>query len=74
MVDYYDPLVPEFQEGKKIIKSISFKPKTIRKYDCVIVTTAHSSVDYKFVLKNAKLIFDTRNVYKDVDSKKITRL
>ncbi len=74
LVDYYDPLVPEFQEGKKRIKSISFKPKIIRKYDCVVVTTAHSSVDYQFVLKNAKLIFDTRNIYKGVESKKIKRL
>ncbi len=73
-VDYYDPLIPEFQEGGKKIKSISLEPEIIRKYDCVVVTTAHSDVDYKLVLKNAKSIFDTRNVYKGVKSDKITRL
>lgn len=74
IVDYYDPLIPEFRESGKRIKSISLKPEVIRKYDCVVVTTGHSDVDYKLVLKYAWSIFDTRNVYKGVNSDKITRL
>ena len=30
--------------------------------DIVVITTAHSTVDYAFVQKHAKAIFDTKNV------------
>ncbi|MCK4575853.1 nucleotide sugar dehydrogenase [candidate division WOR-3 bacterium] len=73
-IDYYDPFIQEFNEGGKRIKSISLKPEIVRRYDCVVITTPHSDVDYKLILKSAKLIFDTRNVYKGIKSDKITRL
>jgi UDP-N-acetyl-D-glucosamine dehydrogenase len=73
-VDYYDPMISNFEEGGEKIKSIKLKPEKIRKYDCIVVTTAHENIDYDFVLKNAQLIFDARNVYKGVKSNKITRL
>ncbi len=73
-VDYYDPLVPSFLDGRKRKKSINLSPETVRKYDCVVITTAHHAVNYKLILKNAKAVLDTRNVYKDVSSEKIVRL
>jgi UDP-N-acetyl-D-glucosamine dehydrogenase len=73
-VDYYDPLIPSFLDGKRSIKSIKLKPAIIRVYDCVVVTTAHSDVDYGLLLENARAILDTRNVYRGFDSHKITRL
>jgi UDP-N-acetyl-D-glucosamine dehydrogenase len=74
MVDYYDPLITSFLVGKKSIKSIELKPEVVRKYDCVVITTAHSDVDYDLILKNAHAILDTRNVYRGVDSDTIVRL
>jgi UDP-N-acetyl-D-glucosamine dehydrogenase len=74
VVEYYDPFVQEFHEGKKKIKSISLNPEKIRKYDCVVITTAHSGVDYDMILQYARRVFDTRNVYKIVESDKIIRL
>ncbi len=35
--------------------------------DLVIVTTAHTNVDYNFVQKPAKAIFDTKNAMKHVE-------
>ncbi len=35
-------------------------------YDLVIVTAAHSNVDYELVQRNAKAVFDTKNVMKFV--------
>ena len=32
----------------------------------VVVTAAHSNVDYDFVQKHSKAIFDTKNVMKNV--------
>jgi UDP-N-acetyl-D-glucosamine dehydrogenase len=35
-------------------------------FDCVVIVTHHSAIDYNFVVKNAELIVDTRNATKDV--------
>ena len=32
----------------------------------VLVTTAHTNVDYAFVQKHAKAIFDTKNAMKNI--------
>ena len=34
--------------------------------DLVIITTAHSNVDYDFIQQNSKFIFDTKNATKNV--------
>ena len=67
-VEYYDPWVPEFknmygQSGKSIE---NLTPETVTEYDLVIVTAAHHNVDYEMVQKNAKAIFDTKNVMKEI--------
>ncbi|MFA5362321.1 MAG: nucleotide sugar dehydrogenase [Candidatus Omnitrophota bacterium] len=62
-VSYYDPLIPYLRLGGIRLESAGITPEGLGRYDCVIIATAHSVIDYKFLLKNAKLIFDTRNVY-----------
>jgi len=47
--------------------------KGIKEKDIIIIATDHSVVDYEMVTKNAKAIFDTRNVIK-LNSEKIDRL
>jgi len=37
--------------------------------DLVIITTAHTNVDYEFVQANSKFIFDTKNAMKDVKNR-----
>ncbi len=70
-VDYYDPWVPEFknmyEESGKSISELT--PDVISKYDLIMVTAAHSNVDYAMVQKNAKAIFDTKNVMKHIESR-----
>jgi UDP-N-acetyl-D-mannosaminuronate dehydrogenase len=38
----------------------------VSRFDCVVIVTHHSRVDYKFLVKEAALIVDTRNATKDV--------
>ena len=45
------------------MKSVKIGPKKISSYDAIIIVTNHSNFDYEMILKNAKLIIDTRNVY-----------
>lgn len=66
-VDFYDPYIEEYktngiyQQGLKEIDE-----KIISSFDLVMITTAHTNVDYYMVERNAKKIFDTKNVMKDI--------
>ncbi len=67
-VMYYDPWVPEFkniygQKGKSIAE---LTPEIVASYDCVMVTCAHTNIDYEMVQKYAKVVFDTKNAMKDI--------
>ena len=42
--------------------------------DCVVIVTDHKKFDYPALVKNARLIVDTRNALKGIDSEKIVRL
>lgn len=69
-VDYYDPWVPQYREGGKTMTGISeISPSIIASYDLVMVTCAHSKVDYGMVQANAKAVFDTKNAMKHVESR-----
>ena len=69
-VEYYDPWIPEYKRHGNIYKSIKeISPEVIGEYDLVMVTCAHSNVDYDMVQKNAKAIFDTKNVMKNIQNR-----
>jgi UDP-N-acetyl-D-glucosamine dehydrogenase len=70
-VNYYDPHVPFITVDKRQIKSLKKINKSIlKKYDCVVIITDHSKINYKLVAKEAKLILDTRNALRNIKSKK----
>jgi UDP-N-acetyl-D-glucosamine dehydrogenase len=73
-VSYFDPIIPYLKLDRINMKSIEFKKDTIDEFDCVVIATDHSNVDYDFLLRNARLIFDTRNVYKNISDKKVILL
>ena len=69
-VDYYDPWVAEYRRNGTTVKGLSeITPENVARYDLVMITTAHSNVDYEMVQKNAKIIFDTKNVTKNLKNK-----
>ena len=66
-VVYYDPYIPEYREGGKTEKGLeSLDAQTLEAADLVMVTTAHTTLDYDFVAQHAQLVFDTKNVMKNV--------
>ncbi|MCU0666154.1 MAG: nucleotide sugar dehydrogenase [Candidatus Omnitrophica bacterium] len=73
-VSYYDPLIPYLKVNNIDLKSIELTKSNLSSFDCVIIGTDHSNVDYKFLLENSRFIFDARNVYKGVKSDKVERL
>jgi len=71
IVDYSDPYVPIFPKTRKHhfdLSSIVLTPDSLASYDCVILATNHDAYDYDLIRNHAKLIIDTRGVYKNIDS------
>ena len=67
-VEYYDPWVPKFKNmyGQSAESLKELTPESVQRYDLVMITAAHHNVDYEMVQKNAKMVFDTKNVMKDI--------
>lgn len=74
-VSYYDPFVPEYREGGKAEKGIpALTAQALAEADLVMVTTAHTTVDYDFVAQHADLVFDTKNAMKNVQKRENIRV
>ncbi len=62
IISYYDTHIFEFKYKNIEMKSlVNLTAGLISSYDLVVITTAHSDVDYQLVLENSKLLFDTKN-------------
>ena len=74
VISYYDSYISEFtNNGKEYTSLKELTAEELEEKDIIIITTAHTKVDYKMVAKNAKAIFDTRDVVK-VTNDKIVKL
>ena len=69
-VVYFDPYVPEFREHGQVHKGEpALTPGLLADMDLVVITTAHTNIDYGFVQKHARMIFDTKNVMKNIENR-----
>jgi UDP-N-acetyl-D-glucosamine dehydrogenase len=57
-VAYHDPHVPAVDEHGIDLSSVAFEPGA---YDCVVIVTDHSALDYEQLVDEAKLVVDLRN-------------
>jgi UDP-N-acetyl-D-glucosamine dehydrogenase len=57
-VSYHDPHVPKIREQSVELSSVTYEPKA---YDCVVIVTDHSSLDYEALVDEAPLVVDLRN-------------
>ncbi len=57
-VDYHDPHVPSFTENGVTMSSSELDPSA---YDCVVIVTNHSGIDYEQLVEDAVLVVDLRN-------------
>ena len=69
-VVYYDPWVRQYKYKGRVQKSEpALSQDLVESADLVMVTAAHTNVDYAFVQKHAKAIFDTKNVMKNLENR-----
>jgi UDP-N-acetyl-D-glucosamine dehydrogenase len=74
VVSYNDPFFPTVGKGRKYDLQMKNTPlDNLGQYDCVLIVTDHSDYDYKGIVRDAKLVVDTRNATKGIDSPKIVR-
>ena len=73
-VSYTDPLIPFLKLKGLDLESVEPTNKKLKEFDCVLIATDHSGIDYTGLLENARFIFDTRNVFKGKHKEKVERL
>jgi UDP-N-acetyl-D-glucosamine dehydrogenase len=73
-IDYSDPYVPSLEFAGAKLKSVAPTPTNLKRYDCVVIATAHKSFPYGTIARSARAIVDTRNALAGRPSAKITRL
>lgn len=67
-VTFYDPWIASYKfKGEVHYGEKELSKKLLKNADIVVITTAHTNVDYDFVQQNAKVVFDTKNAMKKVN-------
>lgn len=64
VIKYHDPHVRQFRIDRKVVNSVKLTKTELKKYDALIILANHSVYDYDFIIKNSKLVIDTRNAIK----------
>lgn len=66
-VEFFDPYISSFKENGVVMEGIpTIDADIIAQYDLVMITCGHTNVDYDMIQKNAKAIFDTKNVMQGI--------
>lgn len=73
-VSYNDPYIPFIGKGRKYDLQMKSTPlENLETYDCILVVTDHSSYDYRQIARTARLVVDTRNATKGIESANVVR-
>jgi UDP-N-acetyl-D-glucosamine dehydrogenase len=75
-VSYHDPYIPHLKHDDWELDSVPDLMAAVQEADCVAIVTNHKVYDYPVILKEAKLIVDTRNALGNLgcDNPKVVRL
>src|SRR5487761_92842 len=69
-VDYHDPYFPRLHKMRHYdfqdMSSVELSVQALSGYAAVLIATDHSSYDYPFIVRHAKLVLDSRNATRDV--------
>jgi UDP-N-acetyl-D-glucosamine dehydrogenase len=65
-VDFHDPFVPVIPVTREHAAlagrpSVPLTPEGVASYDAVLIATDHDEIDYRLIVRHARLVIDTRN-------------
>lgn len=64
-VSFYDPFIKKYRDKGQWYEGIEkITGEIVKKYDLVMITTAHTTVDYQMVVDSGVPVFDCKNVSK----------
>jgi UDP-N-acetyl-D-glucosamine dehydrogenase len=73
-VAYNDPYFPKVGHGRHYdLNMVSTPLDEMENFDATVIVTDHSSYDYPAIVERSKLVVDTRNATKGIQSAKIVR-
>ncbi|PCI40394.1 MAG: UDP-N-acetyl-D-glucosamine dehydrogenase [Elusimicrobia bacterium] len=73
-IKYHDVFVPAVSVEGVQLKSSLPTAAALKSVDLVLILTGHENVDYPHVLRNAKVVFDTRNATVGIVRRNLRRL
>jgi UDP-N-acetyl-D-glucosamine dehydrogenase len=65
-VAYHDPHVPVLKTPGLDGASVTLDQAALKDADCVVITTAHSSYDWEWIVQHSRLVVDTRHATRNV--------
>lgn len=73
-VSYNDPYIPTIGRGRKYdLNMTSTGLEHLERYDCVLIVTDHSDYNYPQIVRDARLVVDTRNATRGISAPNIVR-
>ena len=73
-VAYNDPYFPTVGRGRHYDLNMTNTPlEQLDQYDAVLIVTDHTCYDYPFIVAQSRLVIDTRNATKGIDSPNVVR-
>jgi UDP-N-acetyl-D-glucosamine dehydrogenase len=71
---YNDPYIPAVGRGRHYNLNMTSTPLSkLEQYDCVLIMTDHTEYDYRAIVRQSRLVVDTRNATRGTASEKIVR-
>jgi UDP-N-acetyl-D-glucosamine dehydrogenase len=68
-VEYHDPYFPRMPKTRRYdfrLACVELTAETLSQFDAVVIATDHSTYDYAFIVRHARLVLDTRNATRQV--------
>nr|WP_304216777.1 nucleotide sugar dehydrogenase [Fredinandcohnia onubensis] len=62
-----DPYIKSYKCGKNFAETLPLTKELLNQSEMTLILTNHSDFDYDMIVKESKVIFDTRNALKDFD-------
>ena len=73
-VAYHDPYFASVGQGRHYKLNMQRASlDDLGSYDCVLIVTDHSDYDYRRIVREAKLVVDTRNATKGIAAANVVR-
>jgi UDP-N-acetyl-D-glucosamine dehydrogenase len=73
-ISYHDPYVPRLSFNNQLLSSVPLSTQSLSSSDVVVVVTDHNRFRAEEIVNHVRLVIDTRNLTREIESRKIVKL